>query len=401
IQIFHYFFTNKMGDITEKWKNCKRQSSELFKLLPNQIKKFLRSNGFSNKEIEEVLPSIIFITGQKESFLKPYIDLKLLEKFKSFKDGQKPGTFIDILKYNMFIFREKRLKYANIEKPAFEKDILISNVLEVDLNKEIIFYAKHKKGLEKKFVEEELQKNKILIAFLMKNGNIYSFKDLNNKNPLTNYLDPTSSVNKMKFNQLEPKEQIQLLNDWLDKYLRFLGLNIFKFKRKKYYYFHYKNNNLIINWVEPKTKKIKEWKVVENRRTHYKNLAASIQFRKFDNNILLFIVPRLTFTSDGENILEQHEIRKIELKYRKNFMKNDFLRRVFHMWASFIKNDMDKEKHQTYFKPHDNVKKFPLKKRFKFSDLKILNLKEIIEFEVDFKPNNESIRQKDEFQRKL
>lgn len=398
--LFQYFFTNKMGEFLEEWKLLhKTEPDKLYNMLTRQSKESLKKEGFSIKEIVATFSNIYFFTGQQIYFLKVLIDLGLLKKFKEFKDKQAIGEFIKIIEYNELIFHEKRLAFSIIENPAFEKDILISNTINIELNKDRIFSANHRKGLMKSDLDDEFRKKNLSIAFLMKYGKIYSFQDFNNRNPLSKYIEFSSKIKVIRIEQLKIKDQINFLNDWLDKYLRFLGLEFFRKKNISYYYFQKYSKNKVIDWYDPKAQKIKEWTVVEFRQTHYKNVAANIRFKKLKDKFLIFIIPRLTFTSDGKELLKQHDIRSIERKYRKPFMKNDFLRRSFHMWVSFIKNDIEryksKKKQTSIISSISSTESEKMNKKLRFFDLKVMKLKDVVELEASFKPNNESRQEKD------
>ncbi|MFX0188520.1 MAG: hypothetical protein ACFE8A_12390 [Candidatus Hodarchaeota archaeon] len=392
LKVKYFFFTNKTGKFLENWKRLHRKEPDkLFDFLPVKLKNYLNKITKSDIIRKELLNNIYFIVGQRESFLDLYIEVKLLNKFKEFKNKFKPDDFVDFQLYNDVIFNERRLYYAKIYEPIWEQDILISNALEFNLNKRIIYYTEKSKGVSFNKIRYYLKRNNIFISFLFKFGKIYSFQNFDKNNPLTKFIKDNSYITEIEFEKLDKSDKITFLNDWIYNYLHYLNLNCYKKKNKRIFYFHCKNRDKIINWRDPKSRKKKEWKVVQNRGAYYLNLAAEISVNIYNDIYFIIISPRLLFSSNGENIFRSEEIRKIETKYRKSFMKNDFQRRWFYVFVSYIKQE-EKQTEQTeiikFFKK--KPMKFEKYKKKKFFDINHAIFKDPLVIHANFKPNNES-----------
>jgi len=393
IKIRFYFFTNITGNFLEEWNSLQKENLiKLKEILPAEIRELIKKNNFTEKEIEILFTRIYFYTGQKDSFLEPYIDDNLLNRFKKFKSSYNPGEIIDIAKFNEEIFYEKRLMNSRIYEPAYEKDILIPNILEINLLKNTLFYVNKKGGIINSKIQEYLKENQQRISYLFKYGKIYCFHDFNKSNPLTKFIEEGAQIETIDLNDLDEKDRVQLLNDWLYNYLNHLELRYYRKKNKRYFYFCSEGVDKYINWYDPRVRRIKEWRVVKKTKNFFENLGAEINFKTFEENFFIIIKPRLFFTMNGKILLNPNSIREIERTYRKLFMKNDFLRRRLCVFLSHIKGDIKEKKQQTQFVFSEKKgKSEEIIKKWKFHDDK-LNFKDLIQLEANFKPNIEATK---------
>lgn len=363
----------------------------MFNILPKQIKFVLNKYTKSEEEKKEALLNIYFITDQKDFYLDVYLEDSLLKKFKEFKNRSHPGEIIDINIYNEVIFYERRLNYARIDEPAWEEDILVSNLIEIEIINKNIYCAEKKKGISLEDIRNELKSRNKCISFIFKYGKIFSFRNFDEYNPLTKFIDEKSKIEKIDFETLDDKDAVYFLNDWLYNHLISLNLKYYKKKNHRLFFFHSKNINKVIYWYDPISKKRKEWTVVQNRTSHYLNVGAEINITKYQYKFIMIIVPKLLFSKDGEDLLKSECKKKFELKYRKVFVKNDYLRRWFYMLLSFIKKEEIQTEQTDILKfleeKTDNLVKYHRKI---FLDKNVVKFKEPFTIQTNFKPNNES-----------
>jgi len=392
VEIRFYFFTNITGNFLEEWNRLhKDKPDDLQKKLPAKIKTILKSHDFTKNEIKIILSHIYFFTGRITTFLDPYIDENLFKKFKEFKNDFEPGEKIDFVKFNEEIFHEKRLMNAKVYEPAYEKDLLISNILGVEIPQKNLYVADKKGKLLDSEIKEYLRESKQRISYLFKYGKIYCFHNFDERNPLTQFIDNNAQIDITDLKNLDENDRIRLLNDWLYNYLNYLGLRYYRRKNKRYFYFCSEGEDKYINWYNPKTRKIREWSVVTRIENFYKNLAAEIKFRTFEGRFFIIIKPRLFFSMNGMTLLRADKIRNIERKFRKSFMKNDFLRRRLYVFNSFIRGDIKEKKQQRIieFLEKKGVDE-TITENWKFYDKDLVMFKELIQLEANFKPNIEA-----------
>ena len=223
IEIKFYFFTDTTGDFLEDWNTLHKENPDkLYDELPAGIKKLLNRSNFSNAERNNIFSKIQFITSRKSSFLNPYIEDTLLKKFKEFKNEYEPGKYIEFILLNSEIFHENRIKKSRIYEPAYEKDTLISNILEVDIPDNTIYCAEKREKLVNKEIQDFLRPKRIRISYLLKYGKIYCFHNFNTKNPLTQFLKKGANIQKIYLDDLDDSDNVQLLNFWLYHYLNYI-----------------------------------------------------------------------------------------------------------------------------------------------------------------------------------
>jgi len=390
IQIKFYFFTNITGNFLEDWNRLHiNEPDELFKKLPVKIRALLTNKNFLKDEIRHIFSNISFITGQKPSFLNPYISNNLYIKFREFKNYYNPGENIEIHKFNDEIFYEKRLMNSRLYEPAYEKDIIVSNMLEVEILKNNLYSADVKKKILKNEIQDHLKSNKNRISYLLKYSKIFCFHNFDKKNPLTQFIKEDAKIETINITELDINDYIQLLNDWLYHYLNCIGLRYYSNQRKRYFYFYSLNGNKFINWNDIKSKKIKEWRVVKRTENFYENLGAEINFKGYKGKYYILIKPRLFFSINGRMLLEPRIMREIERKYRKKFMKNDFLRRRLNVLVSYIKQDITESQLKLSDFVNIDIKLHKRIKERRFFDKDLVKFKSLIKLEANFKPNVE------------
>lgn len=393
IQLKFYFFTNITGNFLEDWNRLhKYKPDELLKKLPVKIRILLENKNFLNDEIENIFSNINFFTSQRSSFLNPYINNDLYNKFRKFKEYYNPGENVEFHKFHDEIFYEKRLLNSRLYEPAYEKDVIVSNMLEVELLKDNIYYAEVKKGTLKNEIQNELKSIKTRISFLLKNKKIFCFHNFDKKNPLTQFIKEGTNIETIYVGDLDINDKIQLLNDWLYNYLNYIGLRYYSRKHKRYFYFYSLNRNKYINWNDAKSKKIKEWRVIKRTENFYENLGAEINFKGYEDKFYIVIKPRLFFSINGRMLLEPRIMREIERKYRKKFMKNDFLRRRLYVLVSYIKQDMKEYQLKISDFINNSIKLYKRTKERTFFDKDLVKFKSLIKLEANFKPNIESLQ---------
>ena len=390
-KVRYYFFTNKTGRFLEEWKKLQQKfPDKLYNSLPINVKNYFKNKINPKLEKEGLVSNIFFIVGQRDSFLNMYVDNKLLQRFKEFKINFDSNEFVEINLYNEAIYHERRVQIAKINEPVWEPDVLISNTLEMKLSSNFVSYTKLKEGVSKKDIRDFLKSSKLFMSFFIKGKNLYSFQKFDNQNPLIRFTVSEAPNQKIEFNALFSQDKINFLNDWIYNYLCYLNLKYYGLNYKRIFYFHKRRRNKNIFWRDPSSSKRKEWKVVQNRSTHYLNVAAEISAKCYNNIYMLVIKPRLLFTKDGETLLSSEDIQFIETRYRKSFMKNDFLRRWFFMILSFIKKE-EKQLEQTELNKFSNNNKpnnRKIKKKY-FLDEEAILFKDPFIFKANFRPNNE------------
>ena len=117
-----------------------------------------------------------------------------------------------------------------------------------------------------------------------------------------------------------------------------------------------------------------------------------------NKKLIIFIIPRLLFSKDGVHILPNSESKNIDRKFRKPFVKNDFLRRRFLVWYSFITHQV-KTKQLKLFQSIKKINPFSgqiniNKVQIKFNESKLIKFGSPIEILANFKPNNEFKKEK-------
>ncbi|MFX1457216.1 MAG: hypothetical protein ACFFDB_17765, partial [Promethearchaeota archaeon] len=350
VEVRFYFFTNITGNFLEEWNRLHEdEPSTLYEKLPVKIKTILNRSNFTQNEISLIFSRIFCLTSQKSTFLDPYIDEILLKKFKEFKDKYNPSEIIEFIKFNEEIFYEKRLKKSRVYEPAIEKDLLLSNILEVDISKDTVYCARKKEKLVNNEIQEFLKKDKLRISYLLKYRKIYSFNNFDNSNPLSQFLKEGVKIEKLNLKDLDKNDRIRLLNDWLYHYLNHIGLKYYRMRNRRYFYFWSKGKDKYIDWFDPKAKKVKEWRVVKRTPNFFENLGAEIKFKEINMNSFIIIKPRLFFSVNGSVLLSSDRMREIEKSYRKSFMKNDFLRRRLFVILSYIKGIVPQIRQQEIF----------------------------------------------------
>jgi len=389
IEVRFYFFTDTTGNFLEDWNLLhKVNPDKLYDELPAGIKNLLNKSNFSETERNQIFSKIQFFISRKSNFLSPYIDETLLTKFKEFKTKYEPGETIEFNLLNNEIFHEKRLITSRIHEPAYEKDTLISNILEVDIPDKTLYCAEKKDKLVNTEIQDFLRSKRIRISYLLKYGKIYCFHNFDAKNPLTQFLKKGANIQKINLDELENSDKVQLLNFWVYHYLNYIRLIP---SGKYYYYFFSYGNDKYIEWNDTKARKIKKWKVVKKTENFYENLGGEIRFQTFEDKFYLIVIPRLFFSTNGRFLLNPQITRNIEKTYRKSFMKNDFLRRRLYVLVSYIRRDVKEKKQLTVF---DSVNKSTtenkVKMKWRFLDKEIIKFKRLIELEATFKPNIEA-----------
>ncbi len=382
IKLGYYFFTNKGGKLFDEWDKYKSHPRKQIDILPNIVKRLINSK-FSIREQEDLIEKISFLSEENETKLNIYIDKGLLNTFKSFKNKFKPGETINFELYNEKVFYDKRLQFSRIDEPAKGHDTLISNAIELNLNSESIFYEEKRKSVTLEDIRNEMYNSRKKLCFLNKYGNLYSFQKFTSSNPLTQFIKTPIQSKEIKFQELDIRDQIYFLSDWVYNYLKFIGLRYHKLKSKRIFYFYDFDKEKTINWYDPKTNKFKKWDVVKRRGNYYSNSAAEFRVTKFDNKYLLIINPRYLFTTDGVTLLNSRDIKLKERKYRKSFMKNDFLRRWFHLFLSTVHRKSNPQKDLfSFLKPKKRSNNI-------FLDVKKVKINEPLSIEINFLPNNE------------
>lgn len=385
IEIRFYLFTDTTGNFLEDWNTLHNENPDkLYDELPARIKKLLSRK---NAERNLIFSKILFITSRKSTFLDPYIDDTLLTKFKEFKNQYEPGECVEFTLLNSEIFHEKRIIKSRVYEPAYEKDLLISNILEVDIPDKTIYCAEKREKLINKEIQDFLRPKRIRISYLLKFSKIYCFHNFNKKNPLTQFLKKGANIQKIYLDDLDDSDKVQLLNYWLYHYLNYIRLKPYR----NYYYFFSYGNDKYIDWYDVKARKIKNWRVVKKTENFFENLGGEIKFQTFENKFYLIIIPRLFFSTNGQLLLNPQTIRNIEKTYRKSFMKNDFLRRRLYVLISYIRGDVKEKKQQSLYNFKDNsIKEQKARNEWKFFDKDIIKFKDLIKLEASFKPNIEA-----------
>jgi hypothetical protein len=388
IEIQFYFFSDTTGNFLEDWNALHKENPDkLNDEVPVGIKKLLNKSNFSYEERNKIFSKIQFITSRKSTFLDPFIDNTLLTKFKEVKNRYEPGELIEFNLIDGEIFHEKRLSKSRVYAPEYQKDMLISNILEVEIPEKTIFCAEKKDKLVNKEIQDFLKPKKIRISYLLKYGKIYSFQNFDNVNPLTQFLKKGAKIQKINIDELDDSDKVQLLNFWLFHYLNYIRLKPYR----KYFYFFSHGKDKYIDWYDSNARKIKNWKVVKKTENFFENLGGEIKFQTFENKFFLIIIPRLFFSINGELLLDPQTIRNIEKTYRKSFMKNDFLRRRLYVLISYIRGDVIQKKQQPILNFKDKpIKKTRVRKEWKFLDKAKVKFKGLIKLEASFKPNIES-----------
>lgn len=393
IELKFYFFTNITGNFLEDWNRLHiYEPDELLKKLPVKISILLKNKNFLKDEIGHIFSNISFFTGQKSSFLNPYINNDLYIKFREFKNYYNPGESIEYHKFHDEIFHEKRLMNSRLYEPAYEKDVIVSNMLEVEILKDKIYCAEVMNRILKREIQYDLKSNKTRISFLLKYSKIFCFHNFDNKNPLTQFIKEDANIETIYISDLDINDKVQLLNDWLYHYLNYIGLRYYSRKGKRYFYFFSLNRNKYINWNDVKSKKIKKWRVVKRTENFYENLGAEINFKGHEDKYYIIIKPRLFFSINGRVLLEPRIMREIERKYRKTFMKNDFLRRRLYVLVSYIKQDIIENQLKLSDFVNNNIKLYKRSKERRFFDRGLVKFKSLIKLEANFKPNIEKLQ---------
>jgi len=389
VDVNYYFYTNKTGKFFDKWNAIyKKEPLKAFELFTNKIKNYIKKRLDSDEKIINFIRKLNFLVDRKENYMLTFIEEDLLNKFKKVKAQYEPGDIIEFKDFNEAIFYDKRLMFSKIDEPKKEQDILVSNTMELKINVNKIYYAEKKKSLSNKNINEVLKESPLKISYFAKYGNIYSFRELNKRNPLTKFCKTSSQVAEIKFTDLEDKDQVYFLNYWLYNFLLNLGLRFHKKKNKRLFYFYAYNEGKTIKWYDPNSKSIKNWDVVKNRGNFYSNVAAEIRVTKFSDIFFVVINPRYLFSNDGAHLLSAQEINYIERKFRKSFMKNDFLRRWLYVFVSYIQQK-EKQTDQIKMDSFLTSQAITKKKRYKFLDKSMVSIGEPISITAQFRPNKE------------
>lgn len=411
LKLKQYFFTNSTGRFLIDWmKSYKSNPLEIYKNCPHQLRNKIKESNVDIESIKKFIENIFFIVDQKVVYLKFDIPDLILLKFKEFKENLNPGITFHINDYNNYIFEDIRIKLSKRNNPAREKDKIISNAIEIRFNQTFLYCGKILKGKNKKDIESDLNNFKKRYTWLYMDQKLYTFQEFNSNNPLTSLINK-GTVQKVPIKDLEKNFDIYFLNLWITNYIKNLKLKIFKQKYKKIFYFHRYYNEYELKWRDPfgKRKIIKNFPAVKfreskNKKSHYyDNLAFEAFFNRNNDDYFLLVKPRILYTSDGVSVLDGLSRKRIDRKYQKSFMKNDFLRRRLFAICSFLKQDVIMSSKSVQSSLHEfpptysdkNKKRSRGKSKIEFIDkdkIKLLNL-----FEIDalFKPNNEAIIEKD------
>jgi len=405
-----YFFTNSTGKFFINWMNFHKSNPlKMFNYIPHQLRKEIKDSNIDNNLIKKFFENIIFILDQKENYIKFDKTGRILLKFKNFKEKLNPGIIFNHHDYNAYIFEDIRLLLSKRNKPAREKDKIISNALKIQFNQSFLYCGKLLKNKNKTNIENELTNNKERFTWLYRDQKLYTFQEFNSNNPLTSLIDK-NNIQIVDINDLENNSDIYFLNLWITHYIKNLKLKVFKIKFNRIFYFYCWYNEYELKWRDPfgKRKKIKIFPAVKyreskNKKSHYyDNLAFKAFFKKNNNDYLLIIKPRILYTSDGVSVLDGFSRKTIDRKYQKSFMKNDFLRRRLFAICSFLKQDVISSSNsiQTTLNeipktPSDKNKKgLRGKSKYEFLDKDKIKLLNLFEINALFKPNNEAIIKK-------
>lgn len=278
-------------------------------------------------------------------------------------------------------------QYSNNE-PLFEKDRIISNICPVrfpikvwegDIYLESGSYIDRRKAP----------------PFIIKEGKIFTLispKKLEIYDSIVNS-KTVKKLNSKEFLETYPRYFVELINNWIKSILFNKGL--FQDKRTKAFYFA-SHSDMVEYWIPKKRRvsrnvvKFYPKKDKPSEINYVFNRAANFYTQIIEKQPFLIICPRLFFTKDGfKPETGQRTKRLIESwsKDPKKFYNNNQRNNVL-FWHQFIKMGPTQ---YTFDSRTLHPRINGLKSRRIQKLLKLLNIGRLIEFQVNWVPNSDSV----------
>ena len=186
----------------------------------------------------------------------------------------------------------------------------------------------------------------VLPTFIIKNRQIFSFWDLNDRQcPFRNVLSSTNGIKTESiYDWMKTKEQsrwlIELLNKGLRNYCQKLPLR-FDLDHKRYYFVPYNGQDRIVRWDTGKRKPtrtvVKKYK--RNSGTvFWSHQSLKAQFTIIDEDIFLRLIPGWYFTQDGIEPLPSDKIGPLSTKWTA---KEHNVSVFYHIrfWSSYLSKE--------------------------------------------------------------
>lgn len=192
--------------------------------------------------------------------------------------------------------------------------------------------------------------NIIFPAFVLYNGRMLSFWQLDEESLLSKFVYP-DSVTEVSVDDFDRNEKnrwiiIRLLNLWIKGDAKRLGLHYDR--RTQAYYFPRRGDDevpTIIGW-RPKSRfsrrELTKPMKTDGKINYWVHRAAEIFAKKFWGTYYLQIRPRWLFSSDGRNMLEGPRADKLDRAYRKSIYNRN-LNQLYDVlfWFRFIFSETD------------------------------------------------------------
>jgi hypothetical protein len=185
---------------------------------------------------------------------------------------------------------------------------------------------------------------KPLPVFHLENGQLFSFEDFTDNNPLSGFIVQSSATaaDLSRFASTNNNEHIiiAMLNRWIRRKCKSKGLE-FDPRTKAYYFPKKSNENAVtIEWTprsKRSTRELTKPMLREGKTSFWVHRGAEIFAKKFWGDYYLQIRPRFLFSSDGVILFEGKRADKLDRKFRKSIYNRN-LNRLYDVlfWYRYV-----------------------------------------------------------------
>lgn len=243
--------------------------------------------------------------------------------------------------------KEGVVKLPSEGMPDVQDEQILSNIFPTTKIPEKIYYAKTDCRITgevyeqlKPYFESEEHDSRDVASFILKNGNLYTFSDLERQdNPLCKVIkagNVYSILTKTWFNE-EDKERwlIELLNGTINRYC--VSKALFFDKEYNRYFFPSRKEDKTITWQTPFRKAHR--KVVrlcyDPKGVYCVHYAVRINFTKLGDSFYLLVDPCWIFTKDGAELLGRDRRGSLSSKFSWMDHNKKVLNNVF-FWITYL-----------------------------------------------------------------